>query len=137
MELGYTKYLLKWLEAITVDLKRSITSEMRQPITVVKRFDSTLSVNTQKAVQTLSAPRPLDRLPAMIQFSYNLIDLFLDSVKPKELSIAIEDAVIAQQIKATLLSTVNKLLESIPTGWKTVSWNSTVNIILYIGTCTV
>ena len=108
MELGYTKYLLKWLEAITVDLKRSITSEMRQPITVVKHFESTLSINTQKAVQTLSAPKPLDRLPAMIQFSYNLIDLFLDSVKPKELSIAIEDAVIAQQIKATLLSTVNK-----------------------------
>ena len=92
-------------------------------------LNTTAPRHSQKSVTASIHSRVLDKLPTTIPCAYNLLDLHLDSVSPELISVSLADVVaVTQQLKIALLTTVNKLLDAFPAGWKKVETTLHVHV---------
>ena len=125
MEIGNSSNIVCSLLLASGDSKmvsRRYTGDKVSTIVVRgKSMGSTTSSVSRQSQKSVAQTRAVDKLPSTISCPYNLLELQLDSINPEALSVAIEETVFAEQIRVVLLTTVNKLLDSFPSGWKKVS----------------
>ena len=116
MQLGSKEYILQGLEGVhnNTTTKRRVPTLGQMNIT-----NKTSTLNLTMYTNKIPTSKPQDKLPCLIQCVYNL-DLQFETIHPEMLSVAIEDSMMAQQIKTVLYNSVDKLLEAFPSGWKKV-----------------
>ena len=116
MQLGSKEYILQGLEGVhnNTTTKRRVPTLGQMNIT-----NKTSALNLTMYTNKIPTSKPQDKLPCLIQCVYNL-DLQFETIHPEMLSVAIEDSMMAQQIKTVLYNSVDKLLEAFPSGWKKV-----------------
>ena len=124
MELGNTKYILQSLITISNAMKKNRFYKTSHAVPTVvikgKSIESISGMSRHSQKLMLSQSRVLDKLPTIIPCAYNLIDLHLDFINPEALAVALEESVVVEQVKTILLTTVNKLIECFPGGWRKV-----------------
>ncbi len=123
MELGNANYILQSLITISNTIKKNkLHKAIRPPYMVIKgkSVESITSLPRHSQKPISSQTRAIDKLPSMIPCLFNLIDIHLDSINTEVMTLVIEESIVTEQIKGVLLTTVNKLIDCFPGGWRKV-----------------
>ena len=105
MELGNAKDMLNSLFSMSSEIKKSKHYDRKNKVTNVckQRKSVELTVGPpRQSVRPLALPRAPDKLPSTISCPYNLTEFHLDSISPSIVSIALEDAMIAEQVQDSI-----------------------------------
>lgn len=128
MELGNAKRMLQSLATMSSLMKKSIRYQPKESAAILNRGKSVESSSnsnpSRQPVKSSNSTRALEKLPSTIVCHYNLVEYHLESVSREVVWMVMEDEVFGGYVKSVLLNSVNKLVETFPSGWKKV-WKQT------------
>lgn len=128
MTIGWRDEILSKVMCLQSHLKlnTSVSNTLRSVSRSLIRKDQLASLRTVRNVySSFSSAQPitfvhLEKLPAFIQFTCNILDFQLDSINPAILYRSLQSNTRITELQVVLLGTVNKLVDSFICGWKKV-----------------